>query len=56
VLWATHLIDEIDTSDRLIVLHQGKVRASGKVPEVLEATGSATIGEAFDRLTRREAA
>ena len=56
VLWATHLIDEIQEGDRLIVLHEGKIRASGTVPEVLDASGATTVGEAFDRLTRREAA
>lgn len=25
VLWATHLTDEVETGDRLVVLHQGKV-------------------------------
>jgi ABC-2 type transport system ATP-binding protein len=56
VLWATHLIDEIHESDRLVVLHAGRIRAVGSVPEVLETTGSATIGEAFGKLTAREAA
>lgn len=57
VLWATHLIDEIHPEDRLIILHAGRVRAAGSVPDVLESTGNATIGEAFETLTRqREAA
>jgi len=57
VLWATHLIDEIHSEDRLIVLHAGCIRASGSVPEVLESAGATTVGEAFEQLTlRREAA
>lgn len=57
VLWATHLIDEIRDGDRLIVLHQGQVRALGGIDAVLEATGTATIGAAFEHLTpQREAA
>jgi ABC-2 type transport system ATP-binding protein len=56
VLWATHLIDEIYDSDRLIVLHAGKIRAAGSVPEVLATTGTAGIGDAFSKLTQREAA
>jgi ABC-2 type transport system ATP-binding protein len=55
VLWATHLIDEVGADSRIIILHQGKVRAEGTVPEILAATGSATIREAFDAMTRREA-
>jgi ABC-2 type transport system ATP-binding protein len=53
VLWATHLIDEIGADSRVIILHQGKVMAEGTVPEILAATGAATIREAFDAMTRR---
>jgi ABC-2 type transport system ATP-binding protein len=56
VLWATHLIDEIQPEDRLIILHAGRVRAAGSVPEVLANTGAASIGEAFEQLTRRRVA
>ncbi|MGZ8245550.1 ABC transporter ATP-binding protein [Methylomagnum sp.] len=56
VLWATHLIDEIHDSDRLIVLHTGRVRATGSVVEVLAMTRTESIGDAFNALTRREAA
>ena len=29
VLWATHLIDEVQADDQVIVLHQGRIRALG---------------------------
>ncbi len=29
VLWATHLLDEVDPADRLAVLHQGSLRYAG---------------------------
>lgn len=51
VLWATHLIDEIQDHDDLAVLHQGRIRARGKVPEVLEETCATSIAEAFEVLT-----
>lgn len=51
VLWATHLIDEVHADDRIIVLHHGRVRADGSVAEVVSQAGSASIGEAYDRLT-----
>ncbi|MBP2299005.1 ATP-binding cassette domain-containing protein [Azospirillum picis] len=52
VLWATHLIDEIDpATDHVVVLHRGRVRASGAAPAVSAAAGCATVAEAFDRLT-----
>lgn len=52
VFWATHLIDEVWDSDRLIVLHGGRIQAAGSVPEVLDATESRTVGDAFAKLTR----
>lgn len=30
VLWATHLVDEVRTTDRLVILHQGRVLADGE--------------------------
>ena len=56
VLWATHLIDEIRGSDDIIVLHKGRIRAAGPVARVLEITGTACIGDAFDWLTGRQEA
>ncbi len=52
VLWATHLIDEIASDDSLIVLHQGQIKAKGKLSEVLNATDSADPGEVFLKLTQ----
>lgn len=54
VLWATHLIDEVFESDRLVVLHRGKIRAQGSVSEVLAETGAETIAAAFQQLTKEE--
>jgi ABC-2 type transport system ATP-binding protein len=51
VLWATHLIDEVYDSDHLIVLHQGKIRAQGSVPQVLETARAPDIGAAFQVFT-----
>ncbi len=55
VLWATHLIDEVDAEDSVVVLHEGRVRADGTLPEVLRRAGAASIGEAFDKLTGQAA-
>jgi ABC-2 type transport system ATP-binding protein len=52
VLWATHLIDEIDPdSDQVVLLHKGKVRAQGSVPQVLAGTGADHLDRVFDRLS-----
>ncbi|BCX89928.1 ABC-2 type transport system ATP-binding protein [Methylomarinovum tepidoasis] len=56
VLWATHLIDEVEPSDALIVLHRGEVRATGIVTEVIRRLEVATLAEVFEVLTAKEAA
>ncbi len=53
VLWATHLIDEVDDRDRVIVLHLGRILAQGRVPEVVRAAGAANIREAFTNLIEK---
>ncbi|BCX81327.1 ABC-2 type transport system ATP-binding protein [Methylomarinovum caldicuralii] len=56
VLWATHLIDEVEPSDALIVLHRGKVRATGIVTEVIRRLEVTTLAEVFEVLTAEETA
>jgi ABC-2 type transport system ATP-binding protein len=50
VLWATHLIDEIDETDMVIVLHLGRVLACGHVAEVNRQARASSIREAFTNL------
>jgi ABC-2 type transport system ATP-binding protein len=54
VLWATHLIDEAGADARVVVLHQGRVRAEGSVADLLDRAGETTLKTAFDRLIRAE--
>ena len=51
VLWATHLIDEVRSGDKVVVLHQGKVLAKGLLGDVVAHSGKANIREAFAQLT-----
>lgn len=37
VLWATHLIEEVKTADRLLLLHQGAVRFDGDIASFMAA-------------------
>ena len=55
VLWATHLIDEVSDSDHVVVLHNGAVRAQGRVPAVVAAAGARDIAGAFGQLTHDDA-
>ena len=51
VLWATHLIDVIEESDRVVVLHHGKVLAEGHVADIVEEERAETVRDAFASLT-----
>ena len=54
VLWATHLLDEVMPSDAVVVLHRGRVLASGDVPDVVTSAGATDIRSAFIALTGGE--
>jgi ABC-2 type transport system ATP-binding protein len=56
VLWATHLIDEVDPIGRVTVLHRGKILASGAVADVIKAARAESMRGAFDSLTREPSA
>ena len=55
VLWATHLIDEVDAADHVVVLHEGKLAAKGSVADVVRASGTADIRKAFSQLSGLDA-
>ena len=55
ILWATHLIDEIRPSDDLIILHKGKVVASGGVDQVVARSRAPSLDVAFTALTSGQA-
>ncbi len=54
VLWATHLLDEVEPSDDLVVLHRGKVMAAGEVASVIGAVGATDMRGAFAALVGAE--
>jgi ABC-2 type transport system ATP-binding protein len=47
VLWATHLFDEVEPDDDLIVINRGKIVARGKAKDVVAETGAKNLGGAF---------
>ena len=51
VLWTTHLVDEVQPDDHVVVLHKGRVLADGLSRAIIAASGAETIGGAFARLT-----
>ena len=54
VLWATHLIEEVQESDPVIILHHGRVLASDKVTNLVSASDSDNLNDLFQQLTGAE--
>ncbi|SDJ64807.1 ABC transporter ATP-binding protein [Pseudomonas indica] len=52
VLWTTHLLDEVQADDDLLILDRGRLVAQGRAADL----GGDDLAAAFERLTRREAA
>jgi ABC-2 type transport system ATP-binding protein len=55
VLWATHLIDEVEASDQVIVLHQGRILAIGDGAAICAKAKASDLRGAFTKLTAAEA-
>ena len=53
VLWASHLVDEAEKADRVIVLHKGQVLETGTPQELIERTGSDSLHNAFITITEQ---
>lgn len=51
VLWATHLIEEVQHDDRVLILHQGQLLADGSSQDICEAEGTRNLTETFHSLT-----
>ena len=51
VLWATHLVEEAEGADRVLVLHKGKLLADGTPQQVTTALGGNTLEQAFLKAT-----
>ena len=47
VLWATHITDEIAAADRVVVLHKGRVMATGSPQELCARAKTDDVGAAF---------
>jgi ABC-2 type transport system ATP-binding protein len=56
VLWATHLLDEIEPDDGVVVLHRGRVLADGTAASVVAARKASDLRAAFVSLTGEDGA
>ena len=50
VLWATHLIDEIDKGEKVVIIHKGEIVESGEVLKIVKKTKQKNIRDAFNKL------
>jgi ABC-2 type transport system ATP-binding protein len=50
-LWATHLIDEVEEQDTVILLHEGRVLRTGRAQDIRRESGALSLGEGFISLT-----
>jgi len=48
VVWATHLLDEVQPGDQVAILHHGRIRRSGVAADI---AGEASLEDAFLKLT-----
>ena len=53
ILISTHLLDEAEAiSTRIILINKGEIRADGSLDEILKQTQTATLEDAFKKLTK----
>jgi len=54
VLWSTHLVDEADSAEAVIVLHNGRILKYGPPAEIISDTETDTLAHAFAALTSKD--
>lgn len=50
VLWATHLIEEVELDDQVVILQRGRVCAHGSASAINTSTGCDCLSESFAKL------
>lgn len=56
VLWATHLVDEAESADRVVILHRGRVLREGTPANLIDETRAGNLAAAFMALTEAKGA
>lgn len=55
ILWATHLVDEVEKADRIVLLMRGKVALQGRPEELIATSGAEDLTGAYVALTGAKA-
>ncbi|NNE64476.1 MAG: ATP-binding cassette domain-containing protein, partial [Gammaproteobacteria bacterium] len=50
VLWATHLMDEIDNDDLVYILDKGRIIANGKLEDLLQSHNAKDVNQLISEL------
>ena len=53
-LWATHLVDEAENADKIIVLNYGKILFLGKPNELQKKTRTKSLSDAYFKITEKK--
>jgi len=52
IFWATHLFDEVHADDQAVILHEGRVLATGTANDLIQSDASEDLPQAFEKLTK----
>ncbi|MDB5530274.1 MAG: transporter ATP-binding protein, partial [Devosia sp.] len=52
ILWATHLVEEVEHADRIILINKGDVLENGTPAELMARAGVDTLTDAYIALSR----
>lgn len=53
ILWASHLVDEAEKADRVIILHKGQILETGTPLDLMSTAGTKSLHDAFVVITQQ---
>ena len=51
ILWATHIVEEVEGADRIVLIRSGRIVGEGTPAELLARTGTQTLTDAYVAIT-----
>jgi len=52
ILWATHLVDEAEKADKIIILNKGSIEVVGTLSEILRLANEKNLSKAFLKIVK----
>jgi ABC-2 type transport system ATP-binding protein len=52
VLWSTHMVEEAEAADRIVILAKGEIKFDGSAAQLMAINGHTSLTDAFLRLTQ----